>query len=101
MHDGPDQEYEEQSTGQLYHSHLPLDCAFCSGTGVHPGTMKDINHRPCPICQGKGHLDIHDRDNYKPCTLCGGSGKEPDIKLLKPCRACRGWGVIEDRDKVK
>jgi len=95
MHDDLEQEFEERSTGLQHHSHFPIDCAFCRGTGVHPSTMKDINFRLCPVCHGKGQLDIHlDRDNCKSCLRCGSSGKEPDVTPVKPCHVCGGRGVI-------
>jgi DnaJ-class molecular chaperone len=95
MHDELDQDIEERSTGVHSHEHFPLDCAFCRGTGVHPNTMKEINYQLCPVCKGKGLMDIKlDRDKCKPCIRCGSSGKEPDAAPLTPCTACGGRGVL-------
>ncbi len=77
------------------HQHFPLDCVFCRGTGIHPSTMKSINHQLCPVCKGKGLLDVHlDRDKCKPCLQYGSSGREPGVDPLKPCSSCGGRGVV-------
>lgn len=94
MHDELDQEYEEKSTGVHFHEHFPLDCAFCRGTGVHPSTMRSINHELCPVCKGTGQQEVRlDRDNCKPCLRCGSSGREPDTNPYQPCTVCGGRGV--------
>jgi DnaJ-class molecular chaperone len=95
LHDSLDQEFEEKKMGLPHHHHFHLDCAFCRGTGVHPSTMKDINHQLCPVCHGRGELEVHlDQDNCKPCLRCGSSGEEPDAAPLKPCCACGGRGIV-------
>ena len=94
MHDVLE-EFEEHIAGLHDHSHFPLDCAFCSGTGVHPATMKDINYKLCPVCHGRGQLDIHlDQDHCKPCLRCASSGKEPGVVPVIPCHTCKGFGVV-------
>jgi DnaJ-class molecular chaperone len=96
MHDELEQEYEEKVTQGHTHAHnVPLDCAFCKGTGVDPNTMKDINHKLCPVCGGKGLSKFtgHMVDTCKPCLRCGASGREPGSEPLKPCTSCGGYGV--------
>jgi DnaJ-class molecular chaperone len=96
MHEGMEDEYingeyEEADTSGPFH----VDCAFCSGTGVHPGTMKSLTHDRCPTCQGKGILHFEgSRNNYNPCPRCEGTGREPESASIKPCRACDGYGIV-------
>jgi DnaJ-class molecular chaperone len=70
------------------------DCAFCRGTGVHPGTMKSITFSACPVCQGKGILKFAgSRSDYATCSQCNRSGRESGSQEIKPCPACGGYGI--------
>ena len=96
MHDELEQEYIEEEydavdTSGPFH----IDCAFCSGTGVHPGTMKSLTHRHCPICQGKGMLQITgSRKDIDVCAQCGGTGRDLNSTPVEPCRVCGGYGLV-------
>jgi DnaJ-class molecular chaperone len=97
MHEEPEDEY-------LYDVSVSIDtskqneikCIFCAGTGVHPGTMKSLSHRPCPTCQGKGILELKSsRSLYHHCPRCEGSGREPASMIPDPCSTCGGYGIIQ------
>jgi DnaJ-class molecular chaperone len=99
MHEGPEPEYVDEDPG-IADSTTPfqLDCAFCNGTGVHPGTMNSLTHTPCPVCRGKGIRHFHNgRDYYTTCRRCEGSGRQTGRTPPEPCRACHGCGIVESR----
>lgn len=73
-----------------------INCAFCSGTGVHPATMKSLAHEHCPICQGTGMLEVPvSRKDTSNCNQCGGNGKEINAESIQPCRLCGGYGILQ------
>jgi DnaJ-class molecular chaperone len=94
MHEELEQDYEEESTGIDSGPPSRINCAFCRGTGVHPATMKVLNHELCPVCKGVGILEINgSRDYRNHCSRCGGSGREPESEF-KPCTVCGGYGIL-------
>jgi DnaJ-class molecular chaperone len=98
LHEEWYEEFEEEEQVQPRHygpGPFRRQCAFCRGTGVHPGSMMSINHDRCPLCEGTGLLDFkgHERD-YNPCGRCDGSGIDPDVSPVKPCPTCGGRGLI-------
>jgi DnaJ-class molecular chaperone len=95
MHDELEQDYEEELIQKNHHHRsVSLDCPFCKGTGVHPGTMSMLNHTHCPVCQGTGITKFKgDLAHSRPCIRCGASGREPDSNPFEPCLACSGHGV--------
>ncbi len=97
MHEDPEDEYVSEDNISIDTSkQYQIKCAFCSGTGVHPGTMKLLSHNPCPTCQGKGILELtSSRNYYHHCPHCEGSGREPDSAAPEPCSACRGYGIVQ------
>ena len=70
-------------------------CAFCRGTGVHPATMKDLNHKQCPVCQSKGVLEFNaNRRFFEHCSYCNRLGHDPQSVALVPCPKCKGYGRV-------
>ncbi len=96
MHEDLEQDYEEEHTHvEQKDGPFRMDCAFCKGTGVHPATMKDINFKRCPACDGKGSLEFKGkRSSYSSCSKCGGTGREPNDKRFDPCHVCGGHGLV-------
>jgi len=69
-----------------------VSCAFCGGTGVHPGSRLT-----CTTCGGLGTVEVPTKTASCPC--CGGSGRAADCKGHWPdtplcCTWCGGKGVI-------
>jgi molecular chaperone DnaJ len=70
-------------------------CGTCGGSGAEPG------HGPvaCPKCQGSGQLSY--RQGFftfsRTCDACQGEGSAVD----KPCRHCRGSGIVHTESKVE
>lgn len=66
------------------------ECAFCRGTGVHPGTRMT-----CTTCGGVGQVEIP--TDAVVCPRCGGSG-HADTMDEHPanlsCTYCGGKGVV-------
>ena len=97
MHEEPEEEFidgehDESDTSGPFN----IDCAFCVGTGVHPGTMRSLTHSHCPTCQGKGILKLTaNRNDYGPCPRCKDTGREPDSTKIKPCHTCGGYGIVK------
>jgi len=74
------------------------DCAFCTGTGVHPASMKSLAFERCPACQGQGIIRFAlSRGDYDICPQCSGSGKDNASAAPNPCRACQGSGIVEKK----
>jgi DnaJ-class molecular chaperone len=97
MHEVPESEYIDDEHG-ITDNTIPfqINCAFCNGTGVHPGTMKSLNHSHCPVCQGEGIIHFHTgRENYRTCPECEGSGRQPGQTPPEPCTTCGGCGITE------
>jgi hypothetical protein len=65
---------------------IPQMCAFCRGTG------KDKN-APCPICVGRGEIEISAGVMETMCRYCTGSGRQGD----NPCPICNGVGSVDGR----
>ena len=70
-------------------------CETCHGTGAAPGTSPVT----CPTCHGRGALD----DNQglfslsRVCPQCSGRG----TIIEKPCKTCRGSGIVRRTREVK
>ncbi len=70
-------------------------CETCNGSGAAPGTSPVT----CPTCHGRGALD----DNQglfslsRVCPQCSGRG----TVIEKPCKTCRGSGVVRRTRQVK
>jgi DnaJ-class molecular chaperone len=94
MHEEFEDYYEEEDTGVDTVDPSRINCAFCRGTGVHPATMKLLNHKLCPVCKGVGILELDGSRNYRNhCSRCEGCGREPGSEL-EPCTSCGGWGIL-------
>jgi DnaJ-class molecular chaperone len=95
MHDPLLQDYyNEDYQDKTLTGPFKKDCAFCNGTGVHPGTMKSMDFERCPACEGQGLVEIKaDRQDFGTCTQCNGSGVDPKAKPLDYCRVCGGLGI--------
>ncbi len=70
-------------------------CETCNGSGAAPGSSPVT----CPTCHGRGALD----DNQglfslsRVCPQCSGRG----TVIEKPCKTCRGSGVVRRARQVK
>ncbi len=70
-------------------------CETCHGSGAAPGSSPVT----CPTCHGRGALD----DNQglfslsRVCPQCSGRG----TIIEKPCKTCRGSGVVRRTREVK
>jgi DnaJ-class molecular chaperone len=95
MHDELEEYYLEQFEEKAPRKNrVSLDCPFCTGTGVHPGTMNQLDYSRCPVCEGTGLMKFKgDLTQCTPCVHCGASGREPDSSPLEPCSVCGGHGV--------
>ncbi|RLB45997.1 MAG: molecular chaperone DnaJ [Deltaproteobacteria bacterium] len=66
----------------------PAPCDTCSGSGAAAGTTPTT----CEACRGRG--TVRQQRGFfstaRPCTSCNGSGK----KIDKPCKPCRGAGMV-------
>ncbi len=95
--------HEEELIEYIDEDDLPPDdstsfrsaCAFCRGTGVHPASMKMLNHQQCPVCLSKGVLEFNsNRLNFEHCNRCDRSGREPQTDAIIPCTKCKGQGRV-------
>jgi molecular chaperone DnaJ len=75
---------------------VAVACGHCRGSGAEPETAV----RPCPTCNGSGHVRQVSRSVFGEfvragtCPTCAGSGK----LIEHPCEECSGSGrVIEER----
>jgi len=96
MHEGHDL---YQIEGPLEEGDTPgpffKECAFGTGTGIHPDGMKSLTPAPCPVCHGEGTLCYPlSRRLYHACSRCKGSGKNNTRSPVVPCRACKGYGLV-------
>jgi len=70
-------------------------CETCHGSGAAPGSSPVT----CPTCHGRGALD----DNQglfslsRVCPQCSGRG----TIIEKPCKTCRGSGIVRRTREVK
>ena len=74
---------------------IAASCEPCSGSGSEPGTGK----RRCNMCGGHGK--VRTQQGFfmmeRTCPTCQGRGEVID----KPCRACRGEGRVDQRQKLE
>ena len=70
-------------------------CDRCKGSGCEPGTSK----KRCPQCGGSGQVTMAQGffSIRQRCPSCGGQGES----IEKPCRQCRGEGLVERSKKLK
>ena len=70
-------------------------CDRCKGSGCEPGTSK----KRCPQCGGSGQVTMAQGffSIRQRCPSCGGQGES----IEKPCRQCRGEGLVERAKKLK
>ena len=62
-------------------------CAFCSGTGVQPHSLK----MACFSCRGKGKVEFEHAAIM--CSACKGRGRVSGFSVLS-CIQCRGVGMV-------
>jgi molecular chaperone DnaJ len=69
-------------------------CATCRGTGAEPGSSPIT----CPQCHGQGQLRFQQGffTMARTCPQCRGTGK----MITKPCRDCRGQGLVARDRKI-
>jgi molecular chaperone DnaJ len=70
-------------------------CDRCKGSGCEPGSSK----KRCPHCGGSGQVTMAQGffSIRQRCPQCGGQGES----IEKPCRQCRGEGLVERTKKLK
>lgn len=74
-------------------------CPTCKGNGAEPGTQP----KQCPTCRGTGQQGYTKRTpigqftSVTTCGQCRGEGRVID----KPCKECKGPGVVEKTRNVK
>ena len=70
-------------------------CDVCEGSGAEPGSKAQT----CTACQGKGQ--VYRSQGFftisSTCSKCRGEGKI----ISKPCKPCRGTGIISRVKKLK
>jgi DnaJ-class molecular chaperone len=95
MHYLPDDYYVGNDADPDAEGPFHIDCAFCNGTGVHPATMKMLEHRPCPACLGSGWLHFSSsRKDFSTCPRCEGTGRDTGTAAINPCNQCGGRGIV-------
>jgi DnaJ-class molecular chaperone len=68
-------------------------CAFCRGTGVHPGSRM-----VCTSCDGVGTVEVAEAAAMCPC--CSGTGRAGDdpkhsaLHIPLSCVSCGGKGLV-------
>ena len=73
---------------------IPGECRECHGTGAAPGSQRVT----CRTCGGRGAI-LGGGGIFRirqTCPDCGGQG----WKIDKPCRACRGSGLVPEAKKI-
>ena len=64
-------------------------CGLCQGKGTHP-------KHPCPACDGKGCVLVHQPALH--CPRCGGNGRakaaEESFYYTPLCIVCQGTGWV-------
>jgi molecular chaperone DnaJ len=68
-------------------------CDDCGGTGARKGAIQST----CPTCMGSGKTSYQTSPSSsidKDCIRCHGTG----LVITRPCRHCRGMGVV-DRER--
>ena len=73
---------------------LPVPCGECKGTGAAPGS-KRVTCKTCGgngvVIGGSGFFQVR-----QTCPMCGGEGSVVE----KPCRACRGSGLVKEQQHI-
>jgi len=67
---------------------ITYPCGFCKGTGIPPSKKSGA----CPVCAGKGTVDVGPRAVV--CAYCRGAGTSILNRSLS-CPVCRGKGVVQ------
>jgi len=74
-------------------------CPTCTGSGAEPGSKVTT----CSKCHGTGQIRVTRRTilgnmaTVTTCDACSGTGKVPE----KPCKDCKGIGVLRQEKTVK
>jgi hypothetical protein len=87
-------------------------CGFCEHRGHKPTAMRGWEVQGwapsavCPICDGRGVLEVESPDHPVYDAYCNGTGHEPDTSLDQglpdvPCHMCRGLGVRSLHGKLR
>jgi molecular chaperone DnaJ len=92
---------EEAAEGMDREINVPhsATCGECGGTGAEKGTSP----KKCPRCGGAGQVQNVRTQGYSqfitiaPCSMCGGRG----ITLDRPCRQCRGTGLVPKEERMR
>jgi molecular chaperone DnaJ len=88
---------EEAAKGIELELEIPKNepCDVCEGSGAEPGSKA----LTCTACQGKGQ--VYRSQGFftisSTCPKCRGEGKI----ISKPCKPCRGTGIISRAKKLK
>jgi molecular chaperone DnaJ len=89
--------FEDAMRGMEAELQIPrLDtCSTCRGTGAE----SEDGWTTCSTCRGRGEVFYQQGflSIRKTCGTCGGRGK----LLRRPCRACKGEGVVQTTRKLK
>ena len=91
---------EKQIVHPFKDGSFALECAFCEGGGVYPGTIyrDDIETELCPVCQGKGINTFKTSpENVTKCRYCGGNGRAWNSNGYFAgdiCQVCHGTGIV-------
>ncbi|THB64612.1 MAG: molecular chaperone DnaJ [Desulfovibrio sp.] len=85
-------DFRAAAMGEEVTLHLPknVDCEECGGSGAEPGTSPET----CPQCGGTGQMQ-QSQGFFRiavTCPSCRGQGQI----IPKPCKQCRGLGVVEE-----
>jgi len=88
--------FEESVFGAEREITLPIsqECGACRGSGCEPGH----NRETCRRCGGQGVV-ISASGFFRvqqECPACGGRGEV----ITHPCRACRGTGMVKNRQRL-
>ncbi|MBN4074162.1 molecular chaperone DnaJ [bacterium AH-315-E10] len=70
-------------------------CDTCSGSGSEKGSSKTT----CKQCGGAGQVNVSQGffNLRQTCNICSGTGEV----IEKPCKTCRGSGLVEKTEKIE
>lgn len=89
-------DFESSIFGAEQEITLPIseECGECHGSGAEPGYNKET----CRHCNGRGVVGTSSGFFHiqKDCPVCGGRGQI----IARPCRICRGAGVVKSRKRL-
>jgi molecular chaperone DnaJ len=72
-----------------------VQCRWCSGNGLEPGTQRQT----CPRCQGTGQVSQSKGllRFFNTCPQCRGAG----AIVTSPCAACQGTGMVKEKKPMQ